>query len=95
MSARSTVATEERTVDVAAQERDEDPQRSPAPIDLLAADGATDAEVLDDEAFFATLREAVHDESPLGPREEDDQSSLFDQDDEHAATFKDVFRRRR
>jgi hypothetical protein len=40
------------------------------------------------------LREAVHDESPLGPREED-QSSLFDQDDEQGATFKDVFRRRR
>jgi hypothetical protein len=53
-----------------------------------------DAEVLDDEAFFATLREAVHDDAPLGPREED-QSSLFDQDDDEAGAFKDVFRRRR
>ena len=95
ISGRSTVATEERTIDVAATERDEAPKRPPAPIDLLAAEGTMDAEVLDDEAFFATLREAVHDESPLGPRDEDDQSSLFDQDDEHAATFKDVFRRRR
>jgi DivIVA domain-containing protein len=66
----------------------------PAPIDLLAAEGAMDAEVLDDEAFFATLREAVHDDAPLGPREED-QSSLFDQDDDEAGAFKDVFRRRR
>jgi hypothetical protein len=38
----------------------------------------------------------VHDDAPLGPREED-QSSLFDQDDddEEAGAFKDVFRRRR
>jgi cell division septum initiation protein DivIVA len=83
---RSAVATEERTR----------PPR-PAPIDLLAAEGSMDAEVLDDEAFFATLREAVHDDAPLGPREEEDQSTLFDQDDEaeEEASFKDVFRRRR
>jgi cell division septum initiation protein DivIVA len=86
---RGAVATEERTR----------PPRTarPAPIDLLAAESAVDAEVLDDEAFFATLREAVHDDAPLGPRE-DDQSTLFDQDDDEApeeASFKDVFRRRR
>jgi hypothetical protein len=63
------------------------------PIDLLGTDGA-DADVLDDDAFFATLRDAVHDDAPLGPREED-QSSLFDQDDDEAGAFKDVFRRRR
>jgi cell division septum initiation protein DivIVA len=80
---RGAVATEERT------------RTRPAPIDLLATEGSVDAE-LDDEAFFATLREAVHDEAPLGPREED-QSTLFDQDDEaeEEASFKDVFRRRR
>jgi cell division initiation protein len=93
MAGRGQVATEERTIDIAS-ERKEEPKRAPAPIDLLAAEGAMDAEVLDDEAFFATLREAVHDEAPLGPRE-DDQSSLFDQDDEHDPAFKDVFRRNR
>jgi DivIVA domain-containing protein len=93
MTARGQVATEERTIDIAGGNRTEEPKRAPAPIDLLAAEGSMDAEVLDDEAFFATLREAVHDEAPLGPREED-QSSLFDQDDD-AAAFKDVFRRNR
>jgi hypothetical protein len=94
MAGRGQVATEERTIDIAGGERKEEPKRAPAPIDLLAAEGAMDAEVLDDEAFFATLREAVHDDAPLGPREED-QSSLFDQDDDEAGAFKDVFRRRR
>jgi cell division initiation protein len=92
--ATETRATETRSVDISASERAEQPKRTQAPIDLLAAEGAMDSEVLDDDAFFATLREAVHDEAPLGPREED-QSSLFDQDDEQGATFKDVFRRRR
>jgi DivIVA domain-containing protein len=92
----SAIATEERAeAGTDTRERTEDRARPPAPIDLLAAEGAMDAEVLDDEAFFATLREAVHDDAPLGPREED-QSSLFDQDDDtDAASFKDVFRRRR
>jgi hypothetical protein len=57
-------------------------------IDL---DDAVDAEVLDDDAFFATLREAVHDESPLGPR--DDAMSFFD--DEEDADRGSFFRRRR
>jgi DivIVA domain-containing protein len=88
-------ATEERMIDLGEQERAEEQQRPPAPIDLLAAEGAMDAEVLDDEAFFATLREAVHDEAPLGPRDEEQGSSLFDQDEDEVASFKDVFRRRR
>jgi hypothetical protein len=96
---RAQVATETRPADVQADAPEivtaETHDDQPAPIDLLAAEGAMDAEVLDDEAFFATLREAVHDDAPLGPREED-QSSLFDQDDdEDAGAFKDVFRRRR
>ncbi len=103
---RAHVATETRTVEAEArapeptveEPRDDKPAAidQPAAIDLLAAEGAMDAEVLDDEAFFATLREAVHDDAPLGPREED-QSSLFDQDDadDEAGAFKDVFRRRR
>jgi cell division septum initiation protein DivIVA len=100
---RAQVVTETRRaehveVEVRAPETntEETHDEQPAPIDLLAAESAMDAEVLDDEAFFATLREAVHDDAPLGPREED-QSSLFDQDDDddEAGAFKDVFRRRR
>ncbi len=55
-----------------------------------------EAEVLDDDAFFATLREAVHDETPLGPRDEDTtgEHSFFDAEDDRAG-FRDVFRRRR
>ena len=55
-----------------------------------------DAEVLDDDAFFATLREAVHDETPLGPREQENtgEHSFFDNEDDRAG-FRDVFRRRR
>ncbi|MDQ1511464.1 MAG: cell division initiation protein [Actinomycetota bacterium] len=57
---------------------------------------AMDPEVLDDDAFFATLREAVHDETPLGPRDEDSvgEHSFFDNEDDRAG-FRDVFRRRR
>ncbi|HTD50129.1 MAG TPA: DivIVA domain-containing protein [Acidimicrobiia bacterium] len=61
-----------------------------------AAD-TVDAEVLDDDAFFATLREAVHDETPLGPREEGDatgENMFFDQEGTNPG-FRDVFRRRR
>jgi DivIVA domain-containing protein len=93
--ARTTVVTEERAEPTTDDDTDDEAQKPPAAIDLLAAESAMEAEVLDDEAFFATLREAVHDDAPLGPRE-DDQSSLFDQDDdEQVASFKDVFRRRR
>jgi hypothetical protein len=67
----------------------------PGPIDLLSNDGG-DADVLDDDAFFATLRDAVHDEAPLGPREDDPSGEhrFFDQDADRG-TFRDVFRRRR
>lgn len=68
------------------------------PIDLLGSDGA-DADVLDDDAFFATLRDAVHDDAPLGPREEGDEITgdhrFFDQDQDDRGSFRDVFRRRR
>jgi DivIVA domain-containing protein len=71
-------------------------QGAPGPIDLLGNDGG-DADVLDDDAFFATLRDAVHDEAPLGPRDDDDPTGdqrFFDQDADRG-TFRDVFRRRR
>jgi len=71
-------------------------QGAPGPVDLLGNDGR-DADVLDDDAFFATLRDAVHDDAPLGPRDESDATgdeSFFDQDADRG-TFRDVFRRRR
>jgi hypothetical protein len=47
------------------------------------------ADSLDDDAFFASLREAVRDDGPLGPVHEDD-TQFFDQDDtdEHRRLFK-------
>jgi cell division initiation protein len=67
------------------------------PIDLAGSDGV-DADILDDDAFFATLRDAVHDEAPLGPRDEGDdvtgENRFFDQDEDRGS-FRDVFRRRR
>jgi DivIVA domain-containing protein len=72
----------------------------PAPAEPAVSDtgshDAVDAEVLDDDAFFATLREAVHDQTPLGPREEDPpgESMFFDQEAESPG-FRDVFRKRR
>jgi len=50
--------------------------------------------VLDDDAFFATLREAVDDDAPLGPRDEAPPTAPFDQDAKESG-FRDVFRRRR
>jgi cell division septum initiation protein DivIVA len=57
-----------------------------------------DSESLDDDAFFASLREAVRDDAPLGPADEEGSSgALYDQDssEEDARKFTDVFRRRR
>ncbi len=57
---------------------------------------ALDTGVLDDDAFFATLREAVHDETPLGPRDdnEDVEVEVYGDSGERSS-FRDVFRRRR
>jgi len=57
----------------------------PAPHRPLFDDEGPEPEALDDEQFFASLREAVTDETPLGPRDEpaaddledDNRSSLF------------------
>jgi len=51
--------------------------------------------VLDDDAFFATLREAVHDETPLGPREDLSGEDMFFDAESESTGFRDVFRRRR
>jgi hypothetical protein len=80
----------------AAADAPKPPQQPPGPIDLLGNDGG-DADVLDDDAFFATLRDAVHDDAPLGPRDDDDPTGdhrFFDQDADRGS-FRDVFRRRR
>ena len=85
------------TPEAAAPNAPAGPGEGARPIDLSSREGV-DADVLDDDAFFATLRDAVHDEKPLGPREEGDdptgENTFFDQDADRG-TFRDVFRRRR
>jgi DivIVA domain-containing protein len=51
-------------------------------------DAEPEPEHLDDDAFFASLREAVTDETPLGPREDSGGSGLFDQDDQRGGLFR-------
>lgn len=51
---------------------------------------------LDDDAFFASLRDAVRDDAPLGPRDESGDAAVFDQDEvAEEAPRGGVFRRRR
>jgi DivIVA domain-containing protein len=50
-----------------------------------------DTDALDDDAFFASLREAVRDDAPLGPRD-DEQTAFFDSS---AEQDRRRFRRRR
>jgi cell division septum initiation protein DivIVA len=57
------------------------------PGDTPSGDGDDD---LDDEAFFASLREAVRDEAPLGPR--DDNGSFHEEEIDERSS---IFRRRR
>jgi cell division septum initiation protein DivIVA len=81
------------------------PEAGPAPAPDAMSRGDTafdtlrpdvlDAEVLDDDAFFATLREAVHDDTPLGPRDESSDETDFFGEEGERSTFRDVFRRRR
>jgi cell division septum initiation protein DivIVA len=52
-------------------------------------DAEPEPEHLDDDAFFASLREAVTDETPLGPRDPAPGSAPYDQDDRGG-----LFRRR-
>jgi cell division initiation protein len=64
---------------------------SPGLADFVPADEPVEPEVLDDDAFFATLREAVRDDAPLGPR--DDEDDVYD--DDKSEPPKRGFRRRR
>jgi hypothetical protein len=59
-----------------------DAAQSSAPPDTFAGDtpmeaNPVDTDSLDDDAFFASLREAVRDDAPLGPRD-DEQAQFFD-----------------
>jgi cell division initiation protein len=65
---------------------------APGLADFVPADEPLEPEVLDDDAFFATLREAVRDDAPLGPRDEEDDDVY---DDDSAEPRKRGFRRRR
>ena len=64
------------------------PAKGSLPIDLAASEGV-EGNLLDDDAFFATLRDAVSDEKPLGPRDDDDETGenqFFDQDAERGTS---------
>jgi cell division septum initiation protein DivIVA len=64
--------------------------KTPGLADFVPADEPIEPEVLDDDAFFATLREAVRDDAPLGPRDEHG-DDLYDEHEQP----KKRFRRRR
>jgi cell division initiation protein len=68
---------------------------SPASESSAPVGDTIDAESLDDDAFFATLREAVHDDTPLGPREDLTGEDMFFDAEAESTGFRDVFRRRR
>ena len=51
-------------------------------------DAEPEPEHLDDDAFFASLREAVTDETPLGPRDSVSSGDGFDQDDQRGGLFR-------
>jgi DivIVA domain-containing protein len=64
-----------------------EPFASDTPIEA----NAIDTDSLDDDAFFASLREAVRDDAPLGPRD-DEQASFYETESEQDRRR---FRRRR
>lgn len=68
----------------------------PNTIDLFGAEqAASESAALDDDSFFASLRDAVRDDAPLGPRDASERA-FFDQDDsKDAGTFRETFKRRR
>ncbi len=51
-------------------------------------DADPEPEHLDDDAFFASLREAVTDETPLGPRDTPSGANVFDQEDRGGGLFR-------
>lgn len=71
------------------------PEASGKPA-LFESTAPVESQVLDDDAFFATLREAVRDDAPLGPRDDDAKpaSKPFEPEDD-STRFGSVFKRRR
>ncbi|MDQ1467416.1 MAG: cell division initiation protein [Actinomycetota bacterium] len=65
-----------------------------ATIDLFGAEQASESAALDDDSFFASLRDAVRDDAPLGPRDESERA-FFDQDSKDSPAFREAFKRRR
>lgn len=55
---------------------------------LFDSEPATDTDHLDDDAFFASLREAVTDETPLGPRDPVSEPSSYEPDDRGGGLFR-------
>jgi DivIVA domain-containing protein len=74
----------------AAEERRDEPSRPRE--QLFPNEEPPETQVLDDDAFFASLREAVRDDRPLGPSEHDDE---FDEEGDDTGRFGNVFKRRR
>jgi DivIVA domain-containing protein len=71
--------------------------QAPATIDLFGAEqqAAVESTALDDDSFFASLRDAVRDDAPPGPRDAAERS-IFDQDDsKDSPNFREAFKRRR
>jgi cell division initiation protein len=68
---------------------------APATIDLFGAEqAAVESAALDDDSFFASLRDAVRDDAPLGPRDATERA-FFDQDSKDSPSFREAFKRRR
>ena len=65
-------------------------------IDLFGAEQAAgEGSGLDDDSFFRSLRDAVRDDAPAGPRDATERA-FFDQDDsKEAGSFRETFKRRR
>jgi len=68
-------------------------------VSTQPAPGSTNApvegQVLDDDAFFATLRDAVRDDAPLGPRDDASTPAEGSADSDDDSRFGSVFKRRR
>ena len=66
-----------------------------ATIDLFGEEqAAVESPSLDDDSFFASLRDAVRDDAPLGPRDATERA-FFDQDSKDSPNFREAFKRRR
>ena len=81
------------------------PTAAAEPVDAPAGEGATidlfgeeqaavESAALDDDSFFASLRDAVRDDAPLGPRDATERA-FFDQDSKDSPNFREAFKRRR